>query len=329
MRLIYDDVGSFPIPQGVEGKRFERAFLNSEEWALRVFNESMSMKIDAGVQVPCYPQLRDMNDQFLEPLKDPEIVEEPYLIREEKAVIPEIVALENMNMNGRKIKMCITGPLELSIAEFGNEVYQDVMMNIARSLNRFIKNAESIRDLDIGVVSIDEPSLGTNPNISVDEEMLIKAWDIAGATEKDVQIHLHSPLPVENACRSESIDVIDIGTAATPENLEMIDPEMLESYGKRLRAGISRSDISSLAAEFNEDRKVNVWTDKDAWEEFLTWVEPPRKISERIGKAFDRFGDLLKYVGPDCGLKGARSRSLAHIILKNSSKGIDLFQKGN
>lgn len=46
-------------------------------------------------------------------------------------------------MKGQKIRICVTGPLELCVAEFGNEVYSDVMMNMARSLNRFIKTPYS------------------------------------------------------------------------------------------------------------------------------------------------------------------------------------------
>lgn len=72
-------------------------------------------------------------------------------------------------------------------------------------------------------MSIDEPDFGTNPEISYDGDMLVEAWDIAGDTERDVRIHLHSPLFLEIACRSKSTDVIDIGTAADSENLDLID----------------------------------------------------------------------------------------------------------
>lgn len=323
--IKYDDVGSLPLPDDVEREGFERAFVDFEKWALDVYRRLMELKVDAGVQVPCYPQIRNMNDQFLEILNDSDLVEEPYLVREDEAVLPELEAFEIMDMGISEIKICITGPLELAASISGGKVYDDVLLNIARSLNRFVRNAESLDKVGIEIVSVDEPSLGVNPNLRYDEDALIEAWNIVGDTDKDVQVHLHSPLPVETACRSQGLEVIDIGIGSEPEYVDDVDLETLESYGKGLRFGVSRTDVLSLSSEFNEKHGVNVWTDEDSWNEFIRRVEPPSKILKRIKKVYEKFGDLIEFLGPDCGLGGAKRLELADKILRNTNEGIQRF----
>ncbi len=166
----YDDVGSLPLPDDVDSDEFVQAFMNMEDWALDLYRKSMKLKIDAGVEVPCYPQLRDMNDQFLKILNDNEALEEPYLVRKGSTGLPEFIALEKIDMDLPPLKICITGPLELSVAEFEGRVYDDVMLNIARSLDRFVERARSLDGVNVEVVSVDEPSLGTNPEIDFDPD---------------------------------------------------------------------------------------------------------------------------------------------------------------
>ncbi|KXA96792.1 hypothetical protein AKJ37_04430 [candidate division MSBL1 archaeon SCGC-AAA259I09] len=81
----------------------------------------------------------------------------------------------------------------------------------------------------------------------------------------------------------------------------------------------------SLSAEFNEKYNVNVWTDESAWNNFLEQVEPPSRIAERIEGVYNRFGNFLEYLGPDCGLGGAKKLELAKVILKNTTSGIERF----
>ncbi|KXA89547.1 hypothetical protein AKJ40_00015 [candidate division MSBL1 archaeon SCGC-AAA259M10] len=323
--IKYDDVGSLPLPDTVDREGFERAFVNFEGWALDIYRDLLELKIDAGVQVPCYPQVRDMNGQFLKILNDSESVEEPYLVHEDNAVLPEFEALEMLDLNLPKMKICVTGPLELSVSEFEGRIYSDIMMNIARSLNRFIRKAESLKGFDIEVISIDEPSLGTNPSLEFDKSTFIEALNIVADTDRKLQIHLHSPTFYETVCRAEKVDIIDIGAAATPEYLDSIDPEILERYEKGIRVGVSRTDALSLSAEFNEKYNVNVWTDESAWNNFLEQVEPPSRIAERIEGVYNRFGNFLEYLGPDCGLGGAKKLELAKVILKNTTSGIERF----
>lgn len=323
--IKYDDVGSLPLPGKLEEENFEKAFVDFEDWALEVYKDLMELKIEAGVQVPCYPQVRDMNDQFLKILNSSDLVEEPYLVRKDMARLPELQAFEKLDMDLPEIKICITGPLELSISEFGGRIYDDVILNIARSLNRFIRNAEKLKKVEIGVVSVDEPSLGTNPNLEFDTETLIEAWNIVGDTEKKVQAHLHSPHPLETVCKSRGVDLVDIGVASEPEYVNSLEPEVLDIYEKGLRIGITRTDILSLSAEFNEKHGVNVWSDESYWNDFVDQVEPPSKILKRIEDVYDNLGKFIEFLGPDCGLGGAGRLELAERILRNTKIGIQRF----
>lgn len=323
--IKYDDVGSLPLPENIGMEEFERRLLDFEDEALEIIEESIKLKIKAGVEVPCYPQLRHMNSQFLSLLTDPEKVDEPYLIREDEAYLPELLALERWDIELPPVKVCVTGPLELSVAEFGSNIYEDIILNLAQSLSYFIENAQEMTNLDIEVVSIDEPSLGVNSQLICDDETLVQAWDIAGRADIDVQLHLHSTVFLETACRADNLNILDIGVASNPTNLETVDSETLESYGKSLRAGVSRTDVLSMGSEFNKKNNVNIWEDKDVdWQDFPCQMDPPERIAERIEKVHEKLGDRVEYLGPECGLRGAGSRDLARKILENTRSGIEL-----
>ena len=321
----FDDVGSLPLPDDVDREEFSESFADLEEDSLELYRDLMELKLESGLDVPCYPQLREMNDQYLSVLRDNEVLEEPYLVEKSSAMLPEFEALDRMDLDLPPLKICITGPLEITISEFDGAIYEDVMMNIAKSLKRFVDSARSFDSFDVEVVSVDEPSLGTNPDLNLDPETLLEAWDIVGECSDEVQIHLHSPLYYETVCRSENIDIIDIATASTPEYLQDIDPEKLEESGKRLRIGVSRTDVLSLASEFNESEDVNVWKEGSDWDEFLDEVESPLEIEGRIDKAYQRFGDLIEYMGPDCGLSGSKRLDLARTILENTGEAMDSY----
>ena len=85
-----------------------------------ILKSAMQQKIDAGVDVPTYPQFRDMNQMFLEIINDESSQEEPLIVRKDRARIMELSALEDvgaqyLKKTGKKlnIRVCVTGPLEL------------------------------------------------------------------------------------------------------------------------------------------------------------------------------------------------------------------------
>ncbi len=315
--MIFDDIGSFPLPKGI-GREWVKKNLESREYE-EIVKRAFLMKAKF-VELPNYPQFRDMVEMFLESIKDPDKQDDAYLVAKKFAKIPELEYIEKMKVES--VRVCITGPFELYYREFGGKIYEDVLLNFAESVKRFAENAA--RYENVKCISIDEPSLGLNPELQPDKELIEKAYDYN--LRCDVQIHLHDPLFYEKLLESK-IDVIGIESAKTPKNLEFIDAMELESSVKKLRIGISRSDIDGIIAEFNAMYGVNAWNSEDLMLMAVDEIENPEKILNRIKRAYDMFGELIAYVGPDCGLFSAPSQQVALRLLENTKKAIERFKE--
>lgn len=317
--MRFDDIGSFPhgIIEGLSGDEY-----------LSLVRRIMEVKISAGVQVPTYPQLRDMIGMFMEPMRSPETTEAPYLVRRDAA---EIIELDALTSIGRSIRVCVTGPLELYISEFGSTDYADLLFNMAESVSRFIDSSlEKARRLgiDVAVISIDEPSLGISSSILFPEDVIIEALEMASRTcagRVDVQVHLHSPVHAELCARVPGINVIGVESASHPDYLDIIDREVLLENDTYIRAGIARTDILSMVAGLNERLSTNLWEQPERLEAEILRMESPEVIKMRLERAVRMFGDLVRYAGPDCGLGSWPSERLAAGLLRNCAKAIEMF----
>ncbi|MDI6885391.1 MAG: methionine synthase [archaeon] len=339
-RLMFDDIGSYPLPEGITKEWIKEAFTAVETPSYKsklykVIQDAMWQKLNAGVEIPNYPQFQNMLTQFSEPIMDGKRTEAPLLIKEEEARISELNALEELaeeykEQKGEKLKLriCVTGPIELYYKLFTPPVYIDVLSNLAKSIGRFVKHAvEEARNYEVVCASIDEPSMGLDPRI--EEEGIITALELASeyAYRKgiDTQIHLHSPIFYEIVCQVEGIKVIGVESAAHPSLLTLIDKTQLEGYDKFLRIGVSRTDILSMAAEYDELHHTNAFRDKGVLETIVMEYNSPDKVNKRLEKAYSLFGERIKYAGPDCGLGPFPDQELAFMVLKNTSEGIKAF----
>ena len=120
-RIFFDDIGSYPLPRGVKLGGLSR------DRYLQLVGQVLAEKIRAGVEIPTYPQLRDMIRMFMDPIKDPKMTESPFLIRREEAKIMELEAVPP----GQKVRVCVTGPVELYISAFGATGYTDILYTLA------------------------------------------------------------------------------------------------------------------------------------------------------------------------------------------------------
>lgn len=289
-----DDVGSVPLPEEVSAEELDAHLKKGEfsEWIVDLFEDMIEMKIECGVEVPCYPQMRPMIDQFTSLLTDEERCREPYRVKE-GVRLPE---LEVMDLTEHECKKaCLSGPYELSLALF-DEGRGDIMKKIGESLKRLVQGE------DLEVVSIDEPSLGFHRPFDFDVEDLIDAWNPLSEVDASVEIHLHSLYFQEEVCRSE-VEVIDFPTAETERNLKLVDSDLLRDYDMKVRVGVSRTDIIS-------EEKVTT----------------PEKVAENLNRAGEVLGDLIEFCGPDCGLGNVGSVDLARLILENTSSGVELYR---
>ncbi|MHC1584372.1 MAG: methionine synthase [Methanosarcinales archaeon] len=339
MQILFDDIGSYPPPEGLGEGWAEETIENDWNRFAKILQEAMLQKIRAGVDLPTYPQFQEMAHQFLKVIKDPLKVDEPYLVRERDARIVEVYAIEPFAREYREkhgvrmpLRLCVTGPLELYLKEFGATEYVDLYHLIARSINRFIRETmRTVRYSEVKVVSIDEPSLGISPQVIFDEDSIIKALSTSGESAKshnlDVEIHLHSPLHYRLASQTENINVIGVESAANPSYLDLIDKNVLEETDSFLRIGIARTDIFTLTASLNEKYKINVWKEPSRMKEVITEMETPDVIEKRLLKAYNSFGERIRYAGPDCGLGAWPTQEMAGLLLRNTRIGIDRFHK--
>ena len=315
--IFFDDIGSFPLPRGVRVKNLSR------DQYLNLVREVLAYKKQAGVQVPTYPQFRDMVRMFMDEIEDPSRAESPYLIKKEHAKIMELEAVEP----GQAVRVCVTGPIELYISAFGATHYPDILNRLAESVARFLAAARD--DGRMSVASLDEPSLGLNSNIIFSEDEILEALDIASVPCRgmDCEIHLHSPLYSEVSARVPGINIVGVESASHPDYLQLIDKRILEETDTYLRAGIARTDILSMSAHLNEKLGVNLWDDLPRLEKEILEMESPVILKKRLKKAHAQFGDRLRATGPDCGLGSWPSQELAGRLLSNCAAAVDSFLK--
>ena len=315
--IFFDDIGSFPLPKGVRVKDLSR------DQYLDLVRDVLAQKRRAGVQIPTYPQFRDMIRMFMDEIEDPDKAESPYLIKRERAKIME---LEGVSA-GQDVRVCVTGPVELYVSIFGATRYTDILNYLAESVARFL--AEARAEKKMSVASLDEPSLGLNSNIIFSDDEIQQALQIASAPCRgmDCEIHLHSPLYAEVSARVAGINIVGIESASHPDYLQLIDRRVLEETDSFLRAGIARTDILSLSAGLNEMLGTNLWDDIPRLEREIFKAESPEIMRKRLDRAYLQFGDRLKATGPDCGLGSWPSQEMAGRLLANCAVAVRSFQE--
>ncbi len=314
--MIFDDIGSFPLPRGVT-REWVSKNLNSKEYE-EIVQRAFLMKVKAGVECPNYPQFQDMVEQFMRVIRNYQ--EDAYLVMKREARIVELEYVERIEADS--VRVCVTGPFELYVKELGTVIYDDILENLAKSVARFVENA--LKYPNVECVSIDEPSLGLNPDLQPSDEQIRMAFEHLDF-DVDVQIHLHSPVFYEKLLDVDTIDVIGVESAKDPNALNIINPEELESHEKRIRVGVARSDIDGIVAEFNERHGVNAWESDEMIIRAIDEVESPEVIRDRIQRAYERFGDLIAYVGPDCGLFSFPFQEAAVRLLENVRRALELW----
>ncbi|MHA1871792.1 MAG: hypothetical protein ACTSU2_09535 [Promethearchaeota archaeon] len=364
--IIIDDVGSFPLPQNIDIKKYETYYWKAykiiadsgksdNDEIIKIINEKIfgdeelkanlvgviksafEYKLKAGLDVINYPQHIDMWSQFLKPMEDYE--EEPFLIYESKARVLEVdilnaMAKEYYEEKGEplKVKSCVSGPMELYLKKMGFGVYKDIALNIAKSVNHFLKNSIiNNKYIRTTTLSIDEPSIGyvtfnqiTNDDVT---EILSKSAEglksvSSSGHELDVQIHLHSLNASEVALKASGINILTCEYASDQKNI--IPKKDLDDYDKFIRVGIARTNLGGIIAdEIDKGRDAKQFTTEEA---LLGLVDSEERIISRLKEAVERYDDRLKYVGPDCGLRSWDYQKVAAKVLENTVKAVKKYQ---
>jgi 5-methyltetrahydropteroyltriglutamate--homocysteine methyltransferase len=337
MAILVDDVGSFPLPNGMSRESFDEAYLKARqaidaaEGARRtavvpsLFSsaviDSFRLKLSSGLDMVTYPQLYDMHRQILD-LVYRAADKGTYLVDYNEAILPEVNIIKDearklSEEHGRPIRLrtCVAGPLELYLKVVGTTYYEDVMMMFAETVRRFLENSiVNSKYIKTEVVSIDEPSFGFH-EVQMEKDAvtdtLRKACDLTGVTR---QIHLHSAAHVSDLMDVPNIDVLSFEFAGSPNNIDLVSKSMLEKGDKRLRVGIARTDVDTMLAELH-DRGGNESNIEQL-------VEPEDIILKRFKIAKAKYGDQMTFTGPDCGLGGWPSQELALLLLRRTVRAV-------
>ncbi|MHA1368391.1 MAG: hypothetical protein ACTSWN_04190 [Promethearchaeota archaeon] len=352
--ILIDDVGSFPF---IEGKlsQFETFYFKAYELILKggvdealenrgfkslFYNpivHSFKMKLKSGLDVVNYPQHYSMHEQFMFPIKHNSHVDRPFLINPGRAMVPEVKVIEHyidtfgldsleipedsLSMHQIQLKVCVTGPIELYIkTDLGFTIYKDLLINLCKSINYFIKNSLILdkKQIKTRVVALDEPSLGFIDLYNVDEDDLVQCLDIAvDGIPKDVliQIHLHSLRDAIIPLKTRNIDVLTCEFAS--DNSNVIDRSILESHGKKMRVGICRTNYNAILGQFLE-KGIEI---KNSWDDQLKLIDSPSKIKTNFKRALEHYGpENILFIGPDCGLSSWAPPELAQILLQRVVK---------
>lgn len=342
METLVDDIGSFPLPQHIEKRKFEEAYTLSREWIAegkdisendflvknfyKVIWDSFKKKLDTGLDIVNYPQHYDMHRQFTE-LIHKAMDDGTYVVDEKRAVIPELYVISEeakslYEETSKKValRVCVTGPMELYLKEVGTTPYKDVLLMFAETVRRFAKNALlNFKYVRTEVVALDEPSFGFREIAAGKDlimEVLEKAFDFRGVIR---QIHTHSPSRIADILEVKNLDVVSIEYASSPRNIEYVSKTMLERADKQIRVGISRTDIDSIMAELYQ--KV---VSKQQTEQL---VEDEETIRRRFEKAKEKFGERMTFAGPDCGLGGWPTQESAQLLLRRTVNIVKKCQK--
>ena len=373
-RIKSYDVGSLPIDGNIgtlsEGAAiftsllpFLRGADHPKVQASRVFEEKILQvfldKLRAGVDIPNYPQFRDMSLMFLEMLEGIERSETGYnrmrrISLKPEAAIPEVEALRRNGSRIReaaerdriRIKVCATGPYTLSTSfnrrdaslftELGDSLAEIVSKSIFRS-----------KDAEVALVAFDEPVLGFLSDPLLDfgsdgREALLKAWrdicHVAASKGAETIFHLH------NTSDDLFWSVHNLNIVESHVNDPLYSSEktkkMIEEKDKFLKASISVTIFDNLIINrlqeeesagvgIFEERLAQVWRAIQRGEaDPMDFLEDSDLMLKRLVQIVESFGEeRVPYAGPECGLRSFPSYGCALECLARISRAVKVFRE--
>jgi len=321
----------------------------SEEDSLSVFEgEVVGAFIDklrAGIEVPNYPQFRDMNEMILEMLLGITRTESGYIATQKPysksgSTVPEVSILkqniskirEAVNLDKVPMRICITGPYTLS--SFFSKASPELLRGLGEALADIAsRSIFSVREGEVTLLSIDEPVLGFLNDPLLDRgfegrEALIHALEqicsTASSRKVETMLHLHNTS--ENLFwEVEHLNIIE-PHVDDPLYRQENTKKLLDEADKRLKASISVTRFDDLirAKTAHEEDLGNIWTDirrgKIKPENYL---EDIRTMVKRLRAMEKTFGaERISYAGPECGLQGFPSYDCAMECLRRTAGAV-------
>lgn len=333
----------------------------SVEYFERRVVSSFIDKIRVGIDVPTYPQFRDMNTMFLEMMDGVEKSEDGFLmssvpsLKEDSFRMPEILALERNSQRvseekgeNFEIRICVTGPYTLaSFFPYRNERIFSRLGNVISGILE--RNLFSNKYGKTSLVSVDEPLFGLVDDTLIDfgtngREDLLSAWETIFSTARSrkaqTMIHLHSTTN-ELFWHVDSLQVIDSHVDDPLQKMKKTC-NMLESKDKFLKASLTVNDfdklikarvISATSQKLSDsdvsEKIADVWNKiKNEQTDPNVFLDSVQTMKRRLTSVVERFGlDRILFAGPECGLKGYPTYENALECLKRVSDTVAAFNK--
>jgi 5-methyltetrahydropteroyltriglutamate--homocysteine methyltransferase len=355
------DSGSLPYTEGFDEKKFlegtalfsSNPLHDSAQYFEKTITEVFIDKAMAGMDIPSYPQYRDINQMFLEPIDGAEKVKGGYIqtgllsLKREYSIIPEVFALQrnSQKISERigeplKIRVCIVGPHILS--SFFNYRNSEIFGKLSDIISQMVEdNIFAEKRASVSIFSLEEPLFGLldDPLVSYGSEgrdILLKAWEsiLSKAKAKGVQtaFHLHRTTD-ELFWQINSLNIIEAPVDDAIYEMRKTK-QLLDSTDKCLMASICTNDFDKLIKEkiLKSSPQTSALTIGDqtaeAWKDIKagklkpeTFLESIDLVKNRLLKIVERFSaEKVPYAGPECGLKGFPSYNCAIECLKRVSK---------
>ncbi|MFW9982043.1 MAG: hypothetical protein ACFFE3_09040 [Candidatus Thorarchaeota archaeon] len=233
----------------------------------------------------------------------------------EGTIFPEVTALqdgakqicEELGVERISFKICITGPLELSLslqrlADFPRTYDEKLMEFLTDVVKGYVSSAiVNSKHLTTEIVTMDEPTIGfeglgdffTDTASDNNLNHMISCWNrIFSEVPTDIYrgIHLHrSPFETLFQAKWNLIEA-HVGV--------YVKRQWLENYDKFVRAAVVRTD----GPTFDDDADVKV-----RWQEIFSgnyepYLQPTSEMEKNLHQTVDLYGvERIPFVGPECG----------------------------
>ena len=303
-----------------------------EQNVISVFTD----KAEAGIEVPNYPQFRDMTEMFFDMMAGISKVNGGYVettpltIKNGMGAIPEVSAIKNLsNFISEKlgasfnIRICITGPYTLA----SRFAYKDkgTFVRVGKVLAQVVEaNVFKNRHGAAQLVSIDEPVFGLVDDPLLDygaegRENLLKAWEILAQKIKakgaQSVLHLHTTQD-ELFWNVKTLDIIEshvddsfYQAKSTRESLEATDKFTKASiaitdFDQLIRNQIIADSRLKLSETSMNEKIAETWTGVNRGQiDANSFIEDINLIKKRLAKILELLGEnRVPYAGPECGL---------------------------
>jgi len=336
------DEGSLPFADDFQkfaegASNYGRAVNDSTKFFEKKVKDGFIDKVEAGIDVPNYPQYRDVNQMFFGVIEGVGKIDGGFIqtaefaLKEGRSAIPEVTAIKNSSQEiyeklGEpfKLRVCIIGPYTMAslfaykdkntVTHLGNVVAQMVETNVFKSKHG-----------SVVLVSVEEPVFGFIDDPLLDRgsegrENLLRAWEsmMDKVRAKGVQtcLHLHNTSD-ELFWETKNLNIIESHVNDSFYQAKRTK-ERLESTDKFLKASIAVTDFDQLirnniiATPTEKLNEINI-NEKiaETWKNLTKnqidptiFVENAELIKERLVKIIENFGEnRVPYAGPECGLR--------------------------